>query len=522
MSDNKFLATPGSRIAAVVGIAFAAPLALVLGITQITSMAVQRKAESEAVHSIASMKSEQAWLVGQGLVKARPIGVFNSSLFSSNFRSRETSGAHASPVRLVAGVEPSLLVEGAAKALGAGRPEWILSASRDGAPSFGEAAVDSEYARRAVYRHEEGHARMFERLQPVGPLRSTHPAAAKVLSGLLNAAHADTSQGNAPSANDWRSSWLATLRSEAYADAYSAISVARKSPSSMREAAMHFHASRIFPSSARHETALDHAGDPHSVDMASFMSAQLDPKSVALLDAKGLDSLAGSIADASVEWAIARQASSLGFFSGQGSSWWAGKAQAAGLSPAESQASWEALRETSLAATPGAVFNPKILSAGGQSFIVQGLPKPLALAAWRFDGRGGQSFSSTRHVDPATQKSIQGAALANPTAASDAGLDAYRGAVSTHAALAKLAGASLEREADRLSLTAKGTRSVSGDYKAFMASAIHDLSPRLASIDAPPSVDIPRKIFARRAAAISALPGAAAGRSLGLPKPSGL
>lgn len=555
MDPIKSAASAKKVIAGVVGIVFAAPLALVLGVTQMSSMLVQHTVEKEAAKNIAVMKSEQAWLVGQALTTPRPIGVFNTSPFSQDFGSSAAIGPNASFVAFVGDQEASLLVRDASRAVGLGSSKWAISASPDASKVFSSAAVGDDLANRAIFRHEEGHARMFENLRPIGPMRSIPSDASRVLAHAVDTVYSTQSKGLPPAKTpDWRASWMASLRAEAYSDAYSCVSVARKSPSAMRECALNLHATRIIPPKhSPDSSALGRAGETHNVDMASFMAAQLNPNAVSRLDAKGLDDLSGGMANASLEWAIARQATNIGFFSKDGAAWWAEEAKAAGLSPSEADAAWRGLKESVQSTRPAAVFSEKSFQAGGIVFHAQGLPSELASSpdsSWRFDGRGGARFYRV-FTDPKIVEPISASIDKEPIATQKIRRDAsYRGAFSTHAALASIVGADLSREGARVSLIATNTRDKAAEFERFFSRISKAISPAdsaspalspVASAQAPansasrpfssvvpiqasPSPsdpDMRAKLAERRASVAASTPDYSSRRFFGLPKPAG-
>lgn len=454
-----------SRHNAVVGVITASTIVLVLGVTQLTSMLVQRSAENDAAKNIATMKSEQAWLVGQGLALSRPIGVFNSSIFETNFRSEGVAGAHASAVHTIGLAESSLLVKMASRALGIGRVEQSISAGRDAAPSFGETAFGPEAAARLTYRHEEGHARMRDIPSPAASLPSLSPAASLIATTVVNA-YFDASAEREPEGANWRASWMSSIRGEAYADAYSCLSIARASPAAMRDCAMSLHATRIFPTDgARDAAALSSIGDSHNVDMASFIVAQLDASAVAKLDGAGVGELSAKVADASLDWAIARQSSRMGFFSEDGEKWWMSEAKAAGVGASDARAAWVDFRGAAKSPKPSSVFGDISISAGGLDFKARGLSQVLGGYAWRFDGWGGLVPIEALSSRPAMQKALH-APNYDRIAAS-----AFGAATATHWSLAQSVGADFSVEGARLSKVSSGKLANAPRFERFFESA---------------------------------------------------
>lgn len=490
-----------SRLNAVVGVITASTIVLVLGVTQLTSMLVQRSAEHDAVKNIATMKSEQAWLVGQGLALSRPIGVFNSSIFEPNFRSEGVAGAHASAVHTIGLAESSLLVKMASRALGIGRVEQSISAGRDAAPSFGETAFGPEAATRLTYRHEEGHARMRDISSPAASLPSLSPLASLIAASSVNA-YFDASAEREPQDANWRARWMSSIRGEAYADAYSCLSIARAAPAAMRECAMSLHATRIFPTQGARDTAsLSSIGDSHNVDMASYIVAQLDASAVAKLDGAGLGELSSKVADASLDWAIARQGSRMGFFSEDGEKWWISEAKAAGVGASDARAAWVDFRGAAKSAKPTSVFGDLSISAGGLDFKAKGLSQAVAAYAWRFDGWGGLVPIEALLSRPAMQKAIAAPNFDRISAS------AFGGAMATHGSLAQSVGADPSIEGARLSQINTGKLGGAPQFERFLrrASTLSQPSPAEAKSGAEP-MSLSEKLRSRKALSSAAEP----------------
>lgn len=410
-------------------------LALALAAIQTGDALIQASAENDARNNIAAMRRESAWLVGQKLTSPRPIGVFDTSILalSTRFRPEESSGAHASFVPLIFGVEaPLMLRKGLAR-------EWAISAGPDKDPAFALYGVE------AIYRHEEAHARSESLGLAPSPPAYWPAAVSKALLPILSRA--------VPAGHgDWRSAWLFEIREEAFADAYSILSTARRGSAAMAQEALDIHASRIFyPKETRYATALAAAGSNHVADPASLLAGQLNAASVGRLGAEGLDELSGLVADASMAHALARSAPALGFFSKAGEEWWMGIAGAAGLPKAEAEAAWEQWREDSLSATPKAAFGAQAWSVGGEAFSVQAIQAPSSTIHWRFDGLGGQALTKNRFEPGSDGPLHAGAATLSKDAtgkyvfplAVDAkkAKEAWAGAVWSHWVLASAIGA---------------------------------------------------------------------------------
>lgn len=440
--------TPISKAKALIGIAVVAPLMFLFGPSELSAMLVQQKAERGAKDGIAAMRSEQRWLVGQGLAQMRPIGSFNTSVWNKDFY--DPIGTNAGMATLIGGHELSGLARTFAPLAHFATTQRAISVDGDHREIFAGDAMGIDAARKATYRHEEAHARMFDNPSPSGPFPGLSPDASRIAASAIDSVYS----GQMSISREWRSAWIATVRSEAFADAYSCLSAARRGQAAMSECALATHAARLFPShKGSYFSTLDAAGNSHGVDMASFLAGQLDASMVAKLDAKGLDQLSARIADASVSWAVARQPGSLGFFSEQGGAWWASEAAKAGIDPARASLAWATWRESSVSDAPQSVFGDHAWTISGLEFKAKGLPEALSASRWRLDGEGGMSLSKTaldqgKSPGPApSDRSLAGQAIAQ---------EARSAALLAHRALSERMGVDFSSESQRLALHASG------------------------------------------------------------------
>ena len=405
----------------------------------------QATQELAARDSIAAMRAEQSWLVAQGLARPRAIGAFHPPL--------QGASAFAS-LRPMAGPWSA---GWAAQAFGAPKT-WVISAPTDAA---GMAP--------AIYRHEEAHALAEEALLAPGMAASWPPLVAKAISAELGSIAASSSSAarRMPTPTAWRGAWLAQVRKEAFADAFACASIARRGQAALRECSMNLAARRTFPGPERLEpTSLEVAGSPHAVEMASFIAGQLDASNIASLSLKELMDLCGSIADDSLEWALARQAVSTGFFEGDGKAWWMEIAQRRGADAPDAAAAWESWRSQALSERPDAAFGSFHFAARGLLFEAQKLPSSGFSANWRFDGYRGQALLAgsfeAGHGGPLSTGvariavAADGSILKASDNASDPADEAARmgealaGAAWTQWAMAKRLGAPMEKELDRM------------------------------------------------------------------------
>lgn len=413
--------------------------------------------------AVEEMKAEQAWLVKEKLGVGRPI----------EFATYETDG-HMSTRRAGDGALGFAIV--------AGSRGW------DKASAWSMAAQP-----RYVYRHEEGHAEMSQ--MAVRAQRSASMAGGwgEVVSNMTNRAAIVGRLVDAGAGAPWRSKLLTTLRSEAFADAYACLSIARRGQESLRECAMMAHAMRMFPAAALENgmTSLSAKGSDHSVDMASFMSGQLRAADVGALDKGGLLELAARIADESVAWSVARNATESGassFFNDDGREWWVELGREGGLSRKEAGELFDGWRKEASAGYPSAAFGSATWIIQGRTFTVEKLPRSARSARWRFEGFGGMivtaAWSDPRWSRASSERPVDASGSGSgsyysvpaadgrsvcaqaPEKCWDGRSDGYKemvdsareGALDTHFALAKKLGASAAEEADRLKELVGGER----------------------------------------------------------------
>lgn len=440
LSSGKFIA--------VVGLAVAAPLMILFAAAELSATVIQHYAESGAAGGIGAMRAEQRWLVAQGLAKTRPIGSFGASVWNKGLY--DPIGTHVQKTPLFGGHELSGLARSFEPLDSMASHGIAISVDGDASEVFAGDAMGLDAARRATYRHEEGHALMMESPGPIGPLPGMPADASKIASAAMES----ISAGKGSLDSQWRGVWLATVRSEALADAYSCLSVARRGQEALRECALSTHAARIFPSFKQTSySSLDVAGNSHGVDMASFLAAQLDARSVARLDARGLSELCSKIADASVSWSVARQPGALGFFDEAGAGWWKSEAAKAGVPAAQASLAWALWRESSFSDKPEAVFGSHSWTVSGMEFKARGLPESIASSRWRFDGEGGMSIYS-KAMDPG--KAASPKASGRTDAGKAIAQEARSAALLIHKALAETIGADAALESQRLAMHASG------------------------------------------------------------------
>ena len=432
------------RVGPVLGAILFGGAALALGSLSL-GILMQASAESDAKDNLKAMRAESAWLVGEGLAVERPLGVFRTSVFaiSDGFRPAGTRGAHAGPTNMLMGMEAPGILGIFAKR------QWTISAGPDKSPAF----VD--YGVAAIYRHEEGHARLeSQELAPLAPAFWPE-AVSKVMMPIVGG-KADVEAG------DWRSAWLYGIRGEAFADAFAILSTARRGAAAMRGEALDIHASRIFyAAGAQYATALAAAGSDHVADPASLIAGQLDAAAVAKLDSAGIDELSGRIADAAIAHALARSGPAIGFFSKAGLEWWLGLASSAGLPREEAESAWTKWRADSESPAPLAVFGEQRWTIKGIDFAAPRIAAPPAGLMWRFDGLGGQVVAPGGFDPGAGGPVAAGEAVAMkidsegnkilplPWRAESAS-QAWRGAVWTHWALASALGVSQDETAKKI------------------------------------------------------------------------
>lgn len=418
---------------------------------QLGSMGIEAYKNHQASGDIEKMRAEQKWLVGEGLAAERPIGAIYFGPFRDNDRS-----AYMAPSKKILGWETTKPVERFDEMLV--KPLFGRSMLRESlgiAPKTAKLNQNEAFGHtpERSYRHEEGHAQATASGRSLGGASAWAPTVAQVAAFAVKR----------PDRN-WRARWMDGVWGEAFGDAFSILSNARRGEAQYREDALTLHAIRALGTGTDVAGAVHWAGEIHAVDMASFMAAQLDVARVAKLSAAGLDELAGKIANDSLAWAIARQGPLIGFFSPEGKEWWLAEARDAGIPAGESSLAWEIWRKQASQSLPPEAFDDKKWHAGGESFEAKGLSRRIGfMARWRFDGYGGMAGSA------GSVEMGKGGPLANGTMAviSDkAGIAggpssiekskeeiamAALGAAWTQWALARALGASEEREIKRVS-----------------------------------------------------------------------
>lgn len=344
---------------------------------QAYTMGMQAWEESKASESIGAMKSEQDWLVGQGLARERRIGVVGDGYLPHN-GSMEGRVAHmAQANEFVPGWDATGMIR--LMDLGAQKLGMPSMVGKRSAISVADPSSKSTFELDMVYRHEEGHARASDLGLDASAPDAWPKEVSEALLPLINGSRSLLM-------NDWRLVWLRSTRDEAFADAFACLSKARAEPGAMSACAVQVHERRIFPKGKIPETisSVMAAGSDHAVEMASYLVGQLSQKDVARLDSAGLDQLSGKIADASMAWALARQAPHLEFFSDAYSKW---QAEMAFGKPAAQ--AWNAWCAQNLAAEPEAAFGAFHWLVSGIEFKAMGLTKGKASKDWRYDGFGG-------------------------------------------------------------------------------------------------------------------------------------
>ena len=346
---------------------------------QLGSMGIEAHKNHQASGDIEKMRAEQKWLVGEGLAAERPIGAIYFGPFRDNDRS-----AYMAPSKKILGWETTKPVEMVDETLV--KPLFGRSMLRESlgiAPKTAKLNQNEAFGHtpERSYRHEEGHAQATASGRSLGAASAWTPDVAQVASFAIKR----------PDRN-WRARWMAGVWGEAFGDAFSILSNARRGQAQYREDALTLHAIRALGSGTDVSGAVHWAGEIHAVDMASFMAAQLDVAKVAKLNSAGLDELAGKIADDSLAWAIARQGPLIGFFSPEGKDWWLAEAREAGAPAGASSLAWENWRKQASQNRPPEAFEDKKWLAGGESFEAKGLPRSIGfMARWRFDGYGGMA-----------------------------------------------------------------------------------------------------------------------------------
>lgn len=420
--------------------------------------------DAGASWQIEQMRLERAWMASEGLGRAdRRIGSLSKD------QSEAAGGAYAGRYpslfghALAPGVEPlAAAVFGRFVQRSWGVGPWL----DDKEATRVELAGDS-MAR--VYRHEEAHALRGEQ-----GLQAGAPAAWPAEAARVALAEANGVWGHWEEAN-WRAQLMARLREEAFADAYACLASARRGQAAMLECALQTHALRLISSKERTLgwTSLTLAGNSHGVEMASHLVARLDGARVAKLSQKELLELAGGVADESLGWSLARQATLIGFFDETGfQKWWAPAARRLGASEREARAWWESWKASAMGERPEAVFGRATLRAGGQRFELGKAAPEQGRRGWRFDGFGG-ALSHSAELDEDAKKRSDGmkarlmAMLCEPHLPEACAerwpksrerrvTRARKAALEQHARLAEGLGLDMRLERDRLERIARG------------------------------------------------------------------
>lgn len=455
--------------------------------------------EADAGAGIERMKTEQQWLVGQGLAKERPVGFFAGFVgLMSN------AGAFAGKKEMVG---PWRAGWAASVAGVAGEKRWVISAPANQSPRM-----------EAIYRHEEAHALAEESGGQQGVSGAWPSLVSVVLSREMERL---ATVGGEPkdlgeqlfAPRDWRLTWLMEARSEAFADAFACLSVARRGQAAMAECALDLAAARVFPGAKRSEaTSLAVGGSEHAVEMASFISGQLDARKVSALSMKEAMDLCGGISKDSLGWMLARQGKATGFFSSEGKMWWMKLANSQGVERSQALSAWDEWRTEALSDKPAAAFGEFKAQVGGMLFEAKKLPDLGFSGNWRFDGYAGQALLAGRFeagpggplaTGAATMVIDGGPATAAPGGAQDPADEAARmgealaGAAWTHWAMAKRMGVSTEKETARIValMSQDDARRVESLMPAFEEQAA------VSREAATPSGDVAKKLNKRRSVA---------------------
>lgn len=357
-------------------------LIVALCLTQVVTMANQWVSEKQlkANPIWGKMKNEQEWLARQGFGPPRRLLPPKDS--------QENSGPAATKVADVGGWDPSWMLQVADKVV----PKKLLP--RKWAIIVGES---EGYPVEGSSRHEEGHARSYESpsLWQVKSL-SGIGLAQGLIKNRMNSVGEKIRNGESIDDLDWRAQWMHFVRSEAFADAFSLLSTAKKEPGVMKKNAVRQHALRIAGGVETEASSLQIAGDTHAVEAASFWIAQLDEQKVRNLTPAGIDELASQIADATLEWTILRVGGKIGLDSSQSAEWF--QQNESGMTEKDIQKIWSDWTAKLKEPAPRAVFGQRKWTVEGMTFIAQGLSEKNQ-GAWRYDGWGGLKIDA-KCVDP--------------------------------------------------------------------------------------------------------------------------
>lgn len=269
-----------------------------------------------------------------------------------------------------------------------------------------------------VYRHEEGHAQMSEEHIQVKSPSAWSGNLSRIVVQRLNQHDDLVGPGKTERAEmkraglsvksnpvllsadqldlrNWRENWMASLRGEAFADAFAVLTQAHRGDAALKETALKIHSNRLVGTGKQMGPnvlggAIFAAGSNHAVDMASFLAGQMKAESITKLTRMEVLELSGRIADASLAWSVARQGPLIGFFASEGQTWALKAGMKAGLSEPQALKEWNAWKKEASSDTPDAAFGVFKWNVGGHEFNAKGLMKHESPnIQWRFDGSSG-------------------------------------------------------------------------------------------------------------------------------------
>ena len=338
---------------------------------------------------VAAMKAEQQWLISQHLTQERYIGDVDNPLSDGAYMAaideanNPASDFFSEHIDAILGKKPS--VNSFSK--------YIIFPGKHDDKLVPRWSFYSNPER--VYRHEDGHANMYEDHVVIQAPQDWNPFWSRIITHRLNVIQNELypdrlHQDDSLSLTDWRERWLSAFHAEAFADAFSCLSIARRGQGPMTRCALTLESLRIFPTADFENgwQSLSLSGNDHAVEMASYMSAQLSATEVAALDKKGLEELCERIAEESMAWELARAVGSGGvlFFNQDGVLWWKKISAQQGISAHEAELSFNAWKQSVYEAYPKAAFGQADWLIQGHSFHVKKLPQTLQKRRWRFEG----------------------------------------------------------------------------------------------------------------------------------------
>lgn len=354
---------------------------------QATSIGFQAYEDHQLAQPLSVFRQEQRWMASEGLAPAdRPLGArahgwlrhtgdVSGSGTSMNYSTTLFGRWDAALPTLV--LDSLLTRKGAPSFITRGHS---ISVGLDDLSSSSMAGLEP-----FAFRHEEAHAQTMEAgLLPEAPSEWPPEITQALRPRFLALRDSESASRN------WRESWMSTFWLEAYADAFSLISGARKGARASALEIAQVYLARSNPSSLSDGaiSALDMAGSDHAVDMAALLVSRIPHPLLASLSLSEAQQLSAQIADRSLAWGLARQAPSIDFFSPLSKLIWFDPLLSQ-LSEARRSDLWQRWQQECLSAKPRAVFSPIEFHLRGQTLRVAGLSASEA-AHWRFDGFGGR------------------------------------------------------------------------------------------------------------------------------------